>query len=162
MRAVADQPAPDGRPTSAADARAIQPGGHSTSRQRRGARGEMLAAEHLVSIGWRVLAKQVRTGRYELDIIAVDPGPPAVLVAVEVRLRSSSLYGTPEESVDRRKVARLYRAMSTLTTAGVLPDGTTLPRLRWRVDLVAIDDAPRIAPGAGGPSIRHLRGLEPG
>lgn len=122
----------------------------------------MLAAQHLASIGWRVLASRVRAGRNELDIIAVDPGPPAALVAVEVRLRSSSLYGTPEESVDRRKIGRLYRAMSTLAATGALPDGTALPRLPWRVDLVAIDDAPRIAPGAGGPSIRHLRDLEPG
>ena len=122
----------------------------------------MLAAEHLVSMGWRVLARRVRAGRNELDIIAVDPGPPAALVAVEVRLRSSSLYGTPEESVDRRKIARLYRAMGTLVAADTLPDGTALPRLRWRVDLIAIDDAPGIARGVGGPSIRHLRNLESG
>jgi putative endonuclease len=159
---VGDQPAPGGRRSHPVDGRSPRPGPRPTSRQRRGERGEMLAAEHLASIGWRVLARRVRSGRNELDIIAVDPGPPAVLVAVEVRLRSSSLFGTPEESVDRRKIARLYRAMSTLVTAGALPDGAALPRLRWRVDLIAIDDAPLIAHGVGGPAIRHLRSLEPG
>jgi putative endonuclease len=140
------------------------PGGAEAAgrRRRAGERGESLAAAHLTGQGWQVVGRRVRVGRDELDILAVDPGPPAILVAVEVRLRSSSLYGVPEESVDRRKVSRLYRAMSTLTAVGVLAGGEPLPRLPWRVDLIAIDDGPRIGPGAGGPVIRHLRSLEPG
>jgi Holliday junction resolvase-like predicted endonuclease len=80
---------------------------------------------------------------------------------VEVRSRSTSRFGTPEESVDRRKIARLYRAAASLRASGALPDGTPLPRLPWRVDLVALDDAPAIGPGAGGPSLRHIRAVEP-
>ena len=63
--------------------------------------------------------------------------------------------------MDRRKVARLYRAAAGLRSIGVLPDGRALPAHPWRVDLVAVDDAPAIGPGAGGPAIRHLRALEP-
>ena len=40
--------------------------------------------------------------------------------------------------------------------AGILPDGTPLPRLPVRIDLVAIDRGPD-----GRPSIRHHRGLRP-
>ena len=149
------------RPRPAAEA---APGGSAAASRRRraGERGEALAVAHLTTAGWRVVARRVRVGRDELDILAVDPGPPAALVAVEVRLRSTSLFGAPEESIDRRKVGRLYRAMSALTAAGTLPDGTPLPRLPWRVDLVAIDDGPAIGPGTGGPAVRHLRNLEPG
>ena len=132
------------------------------SRRASGERGERLAAGYLETLGWTVLASRVRVGRDEIDLLALEPGPPAWLVVVEVRMRSSSRYGSPEESVDRRKVARLYRAAAGLRAMGTLPDGRPLPARPWRVDLVAVDDAPAIGPGAGGPAIRHLRALEPG
>ena len=131
------------------------------SRRASGERGERLAARYLEAQGWTVLATRVRVGRDEIDVLAVEPGPPASLVVVEVRTRSSSRYGSPEESVDRRKIARLYRAAAGLRAIGSLPDGRPLPAHSWRVDLVAVDDAPHIGPGSGGPAIRHLRALEP-
>ena len=139
------------------------PGSERLARSRRasGERGERLAAGYLQTLGWTILATRVRVGRDEIDLLALEPGPPASLVAVEVRTRSSSRYGSPEESVDRRKIARLYRAAAGLRAIGTLPDGSALPAHSWRVDLVAVDDAPAIGPGAGGPTIRHLRALEP-
>jgi putative endonuclease len=133
------------------------------ARRRRssGERGEALAARHLESLGWSVLARRVRVGRDEIDLVAVEPGPPSALVIVEVRTRVSGRFGTPEESVDRRKVARLYRAAAGLRAVGTLPDGTPIPALSWRVDLIAVDDAPAIGPGEGGPAFRHVRALEP-
>ena len=86
-------------------------------------------------------------GRDEIDILAIDPGPPAELVFVEVRSATSDRFGTPEERVDRDKVAHLYRASRALTA----PYG--LPR---RVDLVVVDRR------AGQTALRHLRALEPG
>lgn len=103
----------------------------------------------------------MRIARDELDLVAIDPGPPAMLVIVEVRSRSTSRFGSPEEGVDRHKIARLYRATSALRRLGALPDGTPLPRLPWRVDLLAVELAPQIGPGAGGPTIRHHRSVEP-
>ena len=132
------------------------------SRRASGERGERLAATYLGTLGWTILATRVRVHRDEIDLLAVEPGPPAWLVVVEVRTRSSNRYGSPEESVDRRKVARLYRAAAGLRAMGTLPDGRPLPVHPWRVDLVAVDDAPAIGPRAGGPAIRHLRALEPG
>jgi len=121
---------------------------------------QALAARYLESIGWTVLARRVRVGRDEIDLVALEPGRPPAVVVVEVRTRASARFGTPEESVDRRKVGRLYRAAAALRALGTLPAGDPLPALPWRVDLVAVDDAPAIAPGVGGPSYRHLRGLE--
>ena len=132
------------------------------ARDRSGRRGEALVAAHLGSIGWTVLARRLHVGRDEIDLLAVDPGPPRAVVVVEVRTRTSSRYGTAEESVDRRKIARLYRAAAALRALGTLPGGAPLPRGPWRVDVLTVDDAPAIAPGAGGPTIRHHRAVEPG
>ena len=133
-----------------------------TVRARHGVHGEALAAAYVERLGWRVLARRVRVARDEIDLVAIEPGSPPTLVIVEVRSRATSRFGTAEESVDRRKVARLYRAALGLRRSGVLPDGSPVPELHWRVDLIAIDDAPAIGPGAGGPAIRHVRALEPG
>jgi len=122
-----------------------------------GGQGEAIAAGYLEDLGWRVLARQVRVGRDEVDILALDPGPPATLVAVEVRSRSSARFGPPEASVDQAKVMHCYRAMGALRRAGRLADGTRLPPLPWRVDLVAVE----LDTTLGGPRIRHLRAVLP-
>ena len=95
-----------------------------------------------------------------MDILAVEPGHPRTLVFVEVRSHTTSRFGAPEESVDRRKVTRVYRAAGALRALGTLPDGRPLPRLPWRVDLLAVDERPRLARGIGGPTVRHVRALE--
>jgi putative endonuclease len=124
-----------------------------TGRQRRGASAEAEAAAHLEHAGWRVIERNLRLGRDEIDILAVDPGPPQTLVVVEVRSLRTSAFGAPEERVDRRKVGRLYRALVGLSAA-LETDGdvTRLPR---RVDLIVVDR--RSSPT----QIRHLRALEP-
>lgn len=122
--------------------------------QRTGAAIERMVAERLSASGWRVLARNVRCGRDELDLVAVDPGPPRTLVVAEVRWRTRRDFGLAEETLDRRKRAALRRAVGALLEAGVLPDGTPLPRLPLRIDLVAVDRG-----RDGRPSIRHHRGL---
>jgi putative endonuclease len=128
----------------------------STAAQRIGDAGEDLAADRLEAAGWLILARNLRLGRDELDLVAVDPGPPAALVIVEVRRRGRRDFGLAEESLDYRKRAALRRAMGELLAAGVLPGGRPLPVLPLRIDLMAID------PGADGlPSLRHHRGIRP-
>ena len=107
----------------------------------------------LVESGWTVLARNIHVGRHELDLVAVDPGPPAFLVVVEVRWRASRDFGFPEETVDQRKRGRLRRAAYGLIEAGRFPDGASLPRLALRFDLVVVE------PGLAGatPRIRHHR-----
>lgn len=134
-----------------------------TLRRRRGDEAEALAARHLTERGWTILATQLRVGRDEVDLLALEPGPPSTIVVVEVRSRSDDRFGTQEEGLDARKLRCLYRAAATLRAAGGLPDGTPLPRRPWRVDLVAVDfvaaadGSDPVAPRA----LRHLRGLIP-
>ena len=128
----------------------------STAAQRIGDAGEDLAAARLEAAGWTILARNVRVGRDELDLVAIDPGPPPTLVVVEVRRRGRRDFGLAEESLDHRKRAALRRRWEGFSRRGVLPDGRALPSLPLRVDLVAIDPAPD-----GSPAFRHHRGIRP-
>lgn len=127
-----------------------------TASQRAGDAAEAAAEAALRRAGWTILGRRVRVGRAELDLLAIDPGPPAALVAVEVRWRSGRAFGLPEETIDARKIARLWGALARLVAAGRLPGGCHLPRLASRVDLVAVEPAQR--PGEP-PRLRHHRAL---
>ena len=113
----------------------------------------------LVQMGWGLLGRSVRIGRDELDLVAVEPGRPPTLVFVEVRSHTVDRFGAPEESVGADKVTRLYRAATSLLREGRLPDGTALPRLAWRVDLVSVEVSADADGGAVRWTFRHLRGL---
>jgi Holliday junction resolvase-like predicted endonuclease len=115
-------------------------------------------ADGLRAQGWTILARNVRVARSEVDIIAVESEPTATLVFVEVRSRTVTRYGAPEESVDAAKVERLYRAAWRLVREGSLPDGRPLPRAPMRIDLVTV-----VRDGLDRPWVvcRHLRGLRP-
>jgi len=115
-----------------------------TAAQRAGDAAEAGVAAHLAERGWQVLGSHVRVGRAEIDLIAIDPGPAPALVVVEVRWRSRRDYGLPEETVDGRKRARLHRAAFALREAGRLPDGTALPALHLRFDLVVVEPGSRL------------------
>jgi len=115
-----------------------------TAAQRAGDDAEAMVASHLATQGWRLLASHVRVGRAEIDLLGVDPGPPARLVVVEVRWRARRDFGLPEETIDHRKRARLHRAAFTLRDAGRLPDGTALPELPLRFDLVVAEPGDRL------------------
>jgi putative endonuclease len=115
-----------------------------TDAQRSGDAAEALVAERLRTAGWTILAQNVHVGRYELDIVAVDPGPPRALVAVEVRWRAGRDFGLPEETVDHRKRARVRAAAYGLLERRALPDGSPLPRLPLRFDLVVVEPGDRI------------------
>jgi putative endonuclease len=115
-----------------------------TSAQRFGDAAEQLVADHLSENGWAILGRNVHVGRYELDLIAVDPGPPLSLVAVEVRWRASRAFGLPEETVDGRKRSRIRAAAYGLLDRGALPDGSHLPHLPIRFDLVVVEPGGRL------------------
>jgi len=120
-----------------------------TDAQRAGDSAESAVAERLTRAGWTVIGRQVRMGRLELDLVAVDPGPPRALVVLEVRYRSRRDFGLAEESLGHRKRARVREAALRLRSAGTLPDGTPLPPHPLRIDLVVVE------PG----SVRHHRGV---
>ena len=121
--------------------------GRRTDAQRAGDAAEERVAERLEGAGWRVLGRNVHVGRQELDLVAVDPGPPAALVVVEVRWRRRRDFGLPEETVDHRKRTRIRQA------AYGLLDRADLPHLPLRFDIVVVE------PGreGGPPRVRHHR-----
>jgi putative endonuclease len=124
-----------------------------TAAQQAGDSAESLVLVRLLAAGWSVLARNVHVGRHELDLVAVDPGPPATLVIVEVRWRSSRGFGLPEETVDHRKRSHVRMAAYGLRERGALPDGDPLPRLPVRFDLIVVEPGTR----EGEPTFRHHR-----
>jgi putative endonuclease len=125
-----------------------QPPRPRTGAQRRGDAAEDEVARRLQAAGWRILGRNVRMGRFELDLVAVDPGPPAALVVVEVRWRRTRDFGLPEETVDHRKRTRIRAGAYGLLDRGTLAAGEPLPRLPLRFDLVVLE------PGG---ALRHYR-----
>jgi putative endonuclease len=74
------------------------------SHLRQGDAAERLACDHLARHGLSLLVRNYRSPHGEIDLImqAAD-----TLVFVEVRYRRSAQFGTPAETVDARKQARL-------------------------------------------------------
>jgi putative endonuclease len=103
-----------------------------------------MVADRLSRHGWTIVARNVHVGRHEIDLLAIDPGPPPALVVVEVRWRADRAYGLPEETVDHRKRVRVRAAAYGLLDRGTLPDGKPVPRLPLRFDLVVLEPGGRI------------------
>jgi len=114
-----------------------------TAVQDRGDAAETLVAGRLIAFGWQIVGRNVRVGRGELDLVAVDPGPPPWLVIVEVRWRARRDFGLADESLDVRKRAHLRASIGRLVAEGVL-GGVALPRHPLRVDLVVVEPGERI------------------
>lgn len=66
--------------------------------------GEQLAADHLSAAGYLIRHRNWRSGRRELDIVAEKDG---TLVVVEVKTRSGTTFGMPEEAVTAGKIRRI-------------------------------------------------------
>jgi Holliday junction resolvase-like predicted endonuclease len=115
-----------------------------TNAQQFGDAAEQLVADRLVAAGWVILGRNVHVGRHELDLVAVDPGPPPMLVVVEVRWRGDRGFGLPEETVDARKRLRIRTAAYGLLERGTLSDGARLPHLPLRFDLVVVEPGDRL------------------
>lgn len=69
--------------------------------------GEDLAAEYLISQGYRILERNWRSGHKEIDIIALKDD---ILAVVEVKTRTSEDYGDPDLAVGTMKEQMLVWA----------------------------------------------------
>jgi len=68
--------------------------------------GEKLAREYLRKKGYKILAQNYRTRYAEIDLIAKQKD---VLVVVEVRTKVGEQFGTPEETLNSKKLQRVRR-----------------------------------------------------
>jgi putative endonuclease len=72
-----------------------------------GRRGEEAAAQWYSRAGYEIVDRNWRCSDGEIDLVAVDPG--GVIVFCEVKTRSSTAFGSPEEAVTATKQRRLRR-----------------------------------------------------
>lgn len=68
--------------------------------------GEDKAADFLRKKGYQVLEQNNSTKWGELDLIATKNG---TLIFIEVKLKSTEDYGTPEEMIGKNKLAQVRR-----------------------------------------------------
>ena len=73
-------------------------------RQQFGKKSESIAVRHLRKSGYRILEQNYRTKLGEIDIIAKDK---ETLVFVEVKARSSALFGNPKWAITPRKQKKI-------------------------------------------------------
>lgn len=100
------------------------------SRKEIGDRGEKLAGEYLKKKGYKLRQQNYRCRYGEIDIIAEKK---KVLVFIEVRTKTGTAFGTPEESVTAVKKEKLIAsAMDYLSSHDNLPQ-------QWRIDFVAVE-----------------------
>ena len=72
-----------------------------------GKRGEDLAAQFLEEKNYRLLERNWRHGRAELDIIAMDG---KTMVFAEVKTRSDDIFERPENAVKNKKRGLMIKA----------------------------------------------------
>src|SRR2546427_11803979 len=77
-----------------------------TGRSVLGKEGERVAAQFLEARGYRILERNYRTRRGEIDLIAEDG---RILVFVEVKVRLDDRFGGPAAAITRAKQARIAR-----------------------------------------------------
>jgi len=73
-----------------------------------GKEGEQIAVDLLLQKGYSILDRNWRFQKAEIDIIAQKE--PDILVIVEVKTRSNSSIGKPEEFVTKSKIKLLVKA----------------------------------------------------
>lgn len=72
-----------------------------------GARGEQLAREYLERLGYKIVEKNLKTSYKEIDLIARKKD---LLIFVEVKTRTSRIFGGAEDAMTARKIRNLKQA----------------------------------------------------
>ena len=97
--------------------------------------GENFARDKLVSEGWTIVERNWRAGRYEIDIIAVDPSGLLVFVEIKTRITSVeagvSMYGL--ESITPLKRQKLVVA------ANIYLHNNNLVEKGGRLDVIVVN-----------------------
>ena len=100
-----------------------------TPRQILGGRGEKAAAKYLRRHGYKILTRNFRSGKAEVDLVARHKD---WLVFVEVKTRETEQFGAPSEAVQLEKQRNLSKAaLDYLRQLGN-------PRIHFRFDIVEV------------------------
>ena len=114
------------------------------NKRARGTLGEEVAVDYLVKKGYRILERNFRFERGEIDIVAEENG---VLVFVEVKTRHSKSVGDPEDAVtigkrdQLRKVAEGYLFKHNIDGRECRFDVVAVERLSSQVHIRHIENA---------------------
>ena len=97
--------------------------------QKVGKFGEDEAVKYLKQKGYKIIDRNFRCKRGEIDIIALDNDE---IVFIEIKARISLKYGLPAEAVTKNKLKHIYRtAEYYLYTRNVLNENT-------RIDVIEV------------------------
>ena len=93
--------------------------------------------------GYKILARNYRSGRAEIDIIATKDD---LLIVVEVKTRETDKYGDPEESVGTSKINMLAQGIEDYMLdkdidTNVRYDIISIIKNQYKTDLHHIEDA---------------------
>ncbi len=94
-----------------------------------GQKGEAAAKKYLKRQGYRILEQNLKNAFGEVDLVAMESGE---LVFVEVKTRTDSSLGAPEEAVTPSKRAHIVR-----TALGYVQQ-TGAEELQMRFDVVGV------------------------
>lgn len=100
-----------------------------SSRRKLGLWGENLAAKYLNQIGYQIIDRNVYTKYGEIDLVARYK---ECMVFVEVKTRSSTAFGLPEEAVTEQKKTHLIESAQAYLQLHPEFSGD------WRFDVIAI------------------------
>lgn len=95
-----------------------------------GTQKELFASDFLRESNVEILEMNFRCKSGEIDIIGIDND---YLVFYEVKFRSDTRYGYPEEAVNLRKQNRIHRASQYFMLIHNIPDNTPI-----RYDIISI------------------------
>jgi len=100
--------------------------------------GEDMAAAYLRDNGYTILERDWKSGRRDIDIIAMTPDGMTV-VFVEVKTRTSDALAAPEDAVDALKIKNICRAADDY-----VKQHDVLDELRFDI-VTVVGDAPENA-----------------
>ena len=103
------------------------------NRKETGNLGEKLARDFLKKKGYKIVETNFRCSDGEIDIVAKQKD---CLVFVEVRTKTGTAFGSPEESMTSTKRAKLR-----MLAARYYQEKSHLPE-EWRIDFVAVELEP--------------------
>ena len=68
--------------------------------------GEEIAKRFLEEKGYKVIEQNYRTRYCEIDLIVLDK---RMLVFVEVRTKTGEIFGSPEDTLNKKKIKKIIR-----------------------------------------------------